>query len=62
MIADLKLLAKFHDIGKVGIADNILFKPGRLTQNEITIMHSHCDIGFRIAKSAPDLTPIANGF
>lgn len=59
MIADLKLLAKFHDIGKVGIPDNILFKPGRLTQDEITIMRSHCDIGYRIAKSAPDLVPIA---
>jgi diguanylate cyclase (GGDEF)-like protein/PAS domain S-box-containing protein len=59
MIADLKLLAKFHDIGKVGIPDNILFKPGRLKPDEAIIMRSHCDIGFRIAKSAPDLVPIA---
>jgi diguanylate cyclase (GGDEF)-like protein/PAS domain S-box-containing protein len=59
MIADLKLLAKFHDIGKVGIPDNILFKPGTLTQDELTVMRSHCDIGYRIAKSAPDLAPIA---
>lgn len=59
MIADLKLLAKFHDIGKVGIPDNILFKPSRLTDDEVIIMRRHCDIGFRIAKSAPDLAPIA---
>ncbi len=59
LIADLKLLAKFHDIGKVGIPDSILFKPGRLTPDEFTVMRSHCDIGYRIAKSAPDLAPIA---
>lgn len=59
LIADLKLLAKFHDIGKVGIPDHILFKKGPLTKEETLVMRSHCDIGFRIAKSAPDLTPIA---
>lgn len=59
MIADLRLLAQFHDIGKVGIPDQILFKPDRLTPNEFAIMQRHCEIGFRIAKSAPDLTPIA---
>ncbi|SDD99877.1 sensor domain-containing diguanylate cyclase/phosphohydrolase [Sporomusa acidovorans] len=60
MIADLKLLAKFHDIGKVGIPDNILFKPGKLTPEEIIVMRRHCEIGFRIAKSVPDLAPIAD--
>lgn len=60
MIADLKLLAKFHDIGKVGIPDNILFKPGKLTPDETFVMRRHCDIGFRIAKSVPDLAPIAD--
>ena len=60
MVADLKLLAKFHDIGKVGIPDNILFKPGKLTPDEISVMRRHCDIGFRIAKSVPDLAPIAD--
>ena len=60
MLADLKLLAKFHDIGKVGIPDSILFKPGKLTSDEISVMRRHCDIGFRIAKSVPDLVPIAD--
>ncbi len=58
-MADLRLFAKFHDIGKVGIPDSILNKPGRLTEEEMTIMKQHCDIGFRIAKSSPDLVPIA---
>jgi len=59
-IADLRLLARFHDVGKVGIPDNILLKPGRLTEEEIIVMRQHCEIGYRIARSAPDLTPIAD--
>jgi len=59
-ISDLRLLAHFHDIGKVGIPDSILFKPERLTEEEMTIMRQHCEIGYRIAKSAPDLAPIAD--
>lgn len=61
MIADLRLLARFHDIGKVGIPDHILFKPARLTEEEFLIMQSHCEIGYRIAKTAPELEPIADG-
>jgi putative two-component system response regulator len=34
-----------HDIGKVGIADNILLKPGRLTPDEFEIMKTHTTIG-----------------
>ncbi|MHB8156873.1 MAG: HD domain-containing phosphohydrolase, partial [Desulfocucumaceae bacterium] len=58
-IADMSLLAQFHDIGKVGIPDSILFKVGPLTAEEASEMHRHCEIGCRIAKSAPDLVPIA---
>lgn len=60
VIADLRLFAKFHDIGKVGIPDSILNKPGRLTDEEMAIMQRHCEIGFRIARSSPDLAPIAD--
>ena len=59
-LAELQLFAQFHDIGKVGIPDGILFKPGRLTAEEIAIMRSHSEIGYRIAKSAPDLVFIAD--
>lgn len=59
-IADLRLLAHFHDIGKVGIPDNILFNPGSLTEEEWVVMRQHCEIGYRIANSAPDLAPIAD--
>lgn len=59
-IRDLQLLAQFHDIGKVGIKDHILFKPGSLTAEEMASMQQHCDIGYRIALASPDLVPIAD--
>ncbi|MFZ5646980.1 MAG: PAS domain S-box protein [Bacillota bacterium] len=59
-IADLRLLAQFHDIGKVGIPDRILFKPGPLDREEAAEMQRHCEIGHRIALSAPDLAPVAD--
>ncbi|MDT8903267.1 HD domain-containing phosphohydrolase [Anaeroselena agilis] len=58
-LADIRLLAKFHDIGKVGIPDSILNKPGRLTEEEMTIMRRHCEIGYRIARASSELSPIA---
>lgn len=59
-IPDLRLFAQFHDIGKVGVADIILFKPSRLTPDEALEMQRHCEIGYRIAQASQDLSPIAN--
>jgi len=56
----LELLAKFHDIGKVGIPDKILNKPGPLDEKEWEIMKTHCDIGFRIANESAELRDIAD--
>jgi diguanylate cyclase (GGDEF)-like protein/PAS domain S-box-containing protein len=59
-ITDLGLLAQFHDIGNVGVSDQILLKKGPLTPDEWTEMQRHSEIGFRIALSTPDLNPIAD--
>ncbi len=40
-----------HDIGKVGISDSILLKPGKLTYKEWEIMKTHASIGHRILSS-----------
>jgi diguanylate cyclase (GGDEF)-like protein/PAS domain S-box-containing protein len=56
---DLQLLARFHDLGKVGISDRILFKQSTLTEEEFQEMKWHCEIGCRIALSTSDLAPIA---
>ncbi|WP_296560362.1 HD domain-containing phosphohydrolase [uncultured Acetobacterium sp.] len=51
----LILLTMLHDIGKVGIPDHILGKPGRLTEEEWQIMQTHSEIGYRIATNVPEL-------
>ncbi len=56
----IKLLAKFHDIGKVGIPDRILLKPGRLVEEEWNIMKTHSGIGKRIAEASPELRDISS--
>lgn len=42
--------APMHDVGKVGIADAILLKPGKLTEAEFTIMKQHTSIGYALLK------------
>ncbi|MDA3847173.1 MAG: diguanylate cyclase [Vallitaleaceae bacterium] len=56
---NLKLLAVLHDIGKIGIPDHILLKPGPLNEVEWYEMRKHPEIGYRIAQSSPDLQQIA---
>jgi len=56
--AHLKALergALLHDIGKIGISDIILHKPGKLTEEEWKIMRVHPDIGTRIVERIPFL-------
>ena len=57
---DLKLLARFHDLGKVGIPDRILFKQGPLDEEEAREMRKHPEIGHRIAQSVPQLAHLAD--
>ncbi len=57
---ELELLSMLHDIGKIGIGDRILNKPGKLDEEEWEIMKRHSEIGYRIAKSSFELEPIAD--
>ena len=59
MIHDLLLLVRFHDLGKVGIPDNILFKQGPLNEEEKQEIYKHSEIGQRLALAIPGLDPIA---
>ncbi|QKJ24426.1 response regulator c-di-GMP phosphodiesterase, RpfG family [Poseidonibacter lekithochrous] len=48
----LKQASPMHDIGKVGIPDNILKKPGRLDKDEIEIMKTHSKLGYEMLKGS----------
>jgi response regulator RpfG family c-di-GMP phosphodiesterase len=43
--ADIRIAAPMHDIGKIGIPDRILLKPGKLDEQEFEIMKTHAAIG-----------------
>jgi putative two-component system response regulator len=49
---NLKIASPMHDIGKIGIPDHILNKPGKLSPEEFKIMKSHTQIGWDILKSS----------
>jgi HD-GYP domain-containing protein (c-di-GMP phosphodiesterase class II) len=54
----VKIGTPLHDIGKIGIDDAILRKPGKLTPAEFEIMKTHTTKGAKILESVPDLAPI----
>lgn len=51
----LRLGALLHDIGKVGLSDDLLRKPGRLTDDEFGLIKAHPILGARILKMVPSL-------
>ncbi len=51
-VDNIFLTSPLHDIGKIGIPDYILLKPGRLDDNEFGIMKTHCHIGFNTLNDA----------
>ncbi|MGI5838542.1 MAG: HD domain-containing phosphohydrolase [bacterium] len=58
-MAQLKLLAALHDIGKISLPDEILHKKGPLTAMEWAEIRKYPEVGFRIANSIPELAPVA---
>ena len=48
----LKLASPMHDIGKVGIKDEILNKPAKLTDDEFKIMKTHSTLGYNMLKNS----------
>lgn len=52
---DVEMGALLHDIGKIGVPDNILNKPGRLTQEEYEIVKRHPELGWTVVRNLPGL-------
>lgn len=58
-IRKVELCGLLHDIGKIGIPDAILAKPGRLTPEEFAIIKTHVSIGGRIVREVNGLEDVA---
>lgn len=58
---ELKLVAKLHDIGKIGISEEILFSHDKLSNEEFDIMKTHTEKGYRIVKASNELDSVAKG-
>lgn len=50
-----------HDVGKIGVDDAVLRKPGRLTDEEFEVIKRHPDIGFKILRGIPQISDILPG-
>jgi putative nucleotidyltransferase with HDIG domain len=60
----VRIGALLHDVGKIGIRDEVLYKPGRLTHDEFAIIKTHTSIGARILDGIDSLAcalPIVRG-
>ena len=50
-----------HDVGKIGIPDHILRKPGKLTEAEFAVVHQHVALGDAIVRDLPDIELVRAG-
>lgn len=61
----IRLVSPLHDIGKIGIPDEILLKPGKLTKDEYEVMKTHVDIGLQamdgLKETIPDSSILSMG-
>lgn len=58
-VRELKMAGLLHDIGKIGIDENLLNKRGKLTELEWSDMKRHPEIGYHILRSVNEFAPIA---
>jgi diguanylate cyclase (GGDEF)-like protein len=58
-LARLRTAALLHDVGKVGVPDQILHKPGPLDEHEWAVMREHPVIGERIMRAIPGMGAVA---
>lgn len=57
-IEHVKLGGKLHDLGKIGVVDSVLLKPGKLSDEEFAIIRRHPVIGAEILRPVPSLAKI----
>ncbi len=57
----LRIAGLVHDIGKIGVPESVLTKPGRLTDDEFELIKNHPEIGVRILRDIPQLADVLPG-
>lgn len=58
-IRKIRIASLLHDLGKIGIPEAILHKPGRLTPEEYAVIQTHAQLGARILAGVPALQDVA---
>ncbi len=61
LIATIRIAGLLHDVGKIGIPDQILRKPGPLTADEYAVVKQHVALGDLIVRDLPDVAVIRAG-
>lgn len=56
---ELELAAHLHDVGKIGVPDDILCKPGRLTDAEFAVIQRHAELSAAIVRNVPEFQHVA---
>jgi diguanylate cyclase (GGDEF)-like protein/PAS domain S-box-containing protein len=59
-VEELKSVGLLHDIGKIAVDENVLNKPGELTEDEWEEIKRHPEIGYRILNTVEDMSEMAN--
>jgi len=60
-LRQLRMAGLLHDVGKIGIRDSVLSKPGKLDDEEFAVMKSHPAVGESILKQVPQLAGVLPG-
>ena len=61
LVEAIRVAGLLHDVGKIGIPDQVLRKPGRLTPDEYEIVKQHVALGDMIVRDVPDLDLVRAG-
>jgi HD-GYP domain-containing protein (c-di-GMP phosphodiesterase class II) len=60
-VSRMHIAGLVHDVGKIGVPERVLLKPGRLNEEEFEWIRKHPEIGYRILKDIPQLEDILPG-